>query len=100
MLATRDAEPLVEWLQAHPGIEVVVRDRDGAYADAARRRDDRALSYGRKLIGLAILAGTVVSPTPYLEKSQLPRLAGRGPAPAPPPALRWISASPVGTKSW
>jgi transposase len=37
VLATRDAEPLVEWLQAHPGIEIVVRDRGGAYADAARR---------------------------------------------------------------
>jgi transposase len=37
VLATRDAEPLVQWLQAHPGIEVVVRDRSGAYADAARR---------------------------------------------------------------
>jgi transposase len=37
VLATRDADPLVEWLQAHPGIEVVVRDRGGAYADAARR---------------------------------------------------------------
>ena len=37
VLATRDAEPLVQWLQAHPGIEVIVRDRGGAYADAARR---------------------------------------------------------------
>lgn len=37
VLASRDAEPLVEWLQAHPGIEVIVRDRGGAYADAARR---------------------------------------------------------------
>ncbi len=37
VLASRDADPLVEWLQAHPGIEVIVRDRGGAYADAARR---------------------------------------------------------------
>lgn len=37
VLATREAEPLVEWLQAYPGVEIVVRDRSGAYADAARR---------------------------------------------------------------
>ena len=43
VLATRDAEPLVEWLRAHPGIEVIVRDRAGAYADAARRGAPNAL---------------------------------------------------------
>jgi transposase len=37
VLATRDADPLVKWLQAHPGVEIVVRDRSGAYADAVRR---------------------------------------------------------------
>jgi transposase len=43
VLATRDADPLVEWLQAHPGIEVIVRDRGGAYADAARRGAPNAI---------------------------------------------------------
>jgi transposase len=37
VLATGDADPLVKWLQAHPGVEIVVRDRSGAYADAVRR---------------------------------------------------------------
>jgi transposase len=37
VLKTREAEPLVAWLQAHPGVQVVVRDRAEAYADAGRR---------------------------------------------------------------
>jgi hypothetical protein len=43
VLATREAEPLVEWLRAHPGIEVIVRDRSGAYANAARRGAPKAI---------------------------------------------------------
>jgi transposase len=37
VLKTREAEPLVAWLQAHPGVQVFVRDRAEAYADAGRR---------------------------------------------------------------
>ncbi len=36
ILPGRLTEPLVQWLQAHPGIEVIARDRASAYADAAR----------------------------------------------------------------
>src|SRR5215212_323255 len=43
VLPARTAEPVVEWLQVHPGVEIISRDRAPAYTDAVRKGAPQAV---------------------------------------------------------
>jgi transposase len=48
MLQGREAGPLARWLAAHPGIEIICRDRSGSYSDAARTAAPDAIQVADK----------------------------------------------------
>jgi len=86
ILADREAESVRKWLAAHPEIEIVSRDRGGAYADGAAQGAPQAIQCADRWHICKNLGDAVEE---YLKRQPLCI-----PAPAPPQSTSEPKATP------